>query len=218
MTNRFASSRSNRPSLGHLILWVSCCAVFFGLSRSFAFDLKNPLDVVLLSSLGAVYGACWAGCLTVIYRYVFTSRPEIAPGEWLLFCLGLIMAVEVLLSQLPEDLVIRKPALSLAFTCAILIPPTLSRRLAGRWKVLFVLFVLAYAAPLSLALAQSLALTDAPNVLVVMQRARPYLILIALAVMVFLDTRTSQKQVWSHWLGIACTTIWLLFEAIRDLT
>lgn len=128
------------------------------------------------------------------------------------------MAVEVLLSQLPEDLVIRKPALSLAFTCAILITPTLSRRLVTRWKVLFVLFVLAYTAPLSLALTQSLALTDAPTVLVVMQRARPYLILITLAVIVFLDTRAGQKQVWSHWLGIACTTIWLLFEAIRDLT
>jgi len=128
------------------------------------------------------------------------------------------MAVEVLLTQLPEDLIIRKPALSLTFTCAILIIPTLSRRLASRWKVLFVVFVLAYAAPLSLALTQSLGLTDASSVLIVMQRVRPYLILVALAVIVFMDTRESHQQIWSHWLGVACTAIWLLFEAIRDLT
>ena len=133
--------------------------ILFALSRSFLPERPAGLvGILLLSLLAAIYGACWAGCLVVVYRCLRSARPQIEPGEWLLFCLGLILAVEVVTKLLPDQFIIQKPSLQLAADCGVLVIPTLSRRLATRWKLLFVGFVLSYALPLCIVLGETLGL------------------------------------------------------------
>lgn len=205
---------AKRPGIGHLILWMSCCAILFALSRSFLPERPAGLvGILLLSLLAAIYGACWAGCLVVVYRCLRSARPQIEPGEWLLFCLGLILAVEVVTKLLPDQFIIQKPSLQLAADCGVLVIPTLSRRLATRWKLLFVGFVLSYALPLCIVLGETLGLWPSIQLadpLSIIRQMRPYILSAMLAAVVILDAREKHCYSWSHWLGVACTALWVL--------
>ncbi|MDG2384266.1 MAG: hypothetical protein P8N76_21535 [Pirellulaceae bacterium] len=204
---------NQRLGIGHFILWTSCCAVFFAVSKHAAPDRwVAPIGILLLSLIAGIYGTCWAGCLIVVYRCIRFSRPQIQPGEWLLFCLGLILTVEILTNQFPPHFIFSKAALQIATACGALVIPTLSRQLATRWKLLFIGFVIAYAGPLYLVFGESIGfpvgLQFAKWSTSVMW-VRPFLLAIMLSAVVIRDAQQKQPYGWSHWLGIACTACWI---------
>ncbi|MCP4193497.1 MAG: hypothetical protein GY768_23025 [Planctomycetaceae bacterium] len=202
-----------RLGIGHIILWISCCAIFFAISKHAESDRwVAPIGILLLSLIASIYGTCWAICLIVIYRCVRFSRPQIQPGEWLLFCLGLIFTAEVLTEQLPKNSILSGAALQLAIACGALVIPTLSRQLAMRWRLLFIGFVVAYAGPLCLILADSSGFFPGLNLAqwsTTLIPVRPILLAIMLSAVVLRDAQQKQPYGWSHWLGIACTACWI---------
>lgn len=207
------AKRANRPSLGHVLLLVSCCAIYFALARRLwvSGSLPAPLlpELFALSLLSIVTGICWSGTIIVAYRKLRSSRVTTEPGDWLLFCIGLVEAAEMLSQLLPDTFVIRKSALPLAARCVVFVLPTLSRRLPPIWKVFFAILVLASAIPLSTALLMAFETLPASLPLSqISQAIRPYLVVTATAVAVYVDRRTGEQRGWSHWLGIACLLIW----------
>lgn len=207
------ADRANRPSLGHLLLLITCCAIYFALARQILHrPLRGLSDLLLLSLLSTVTGICWSGTIVVVYRKLRSTRVTTEPGDWLMFCIGLVEATDILAQLLPDTFIIRRSSLPIAAECLVFVLPMLSRRLPPIWRILFAILVLSSAFPLCSALLVALDVArQIPDASLISQTVRPYLIVSAVAITSVIDWRANRKHGWSHWLGIACLVIWSLF-------
>ena len=207
------ADRAKRPSLGHVLLLITCCAVYFALARRFLDPAQRdvPLpDILLLSLLSIVTGVCWAAMLIVFYRKTRGSRVITEPGDWLMFCIGIVEAINIVSQLLPDNFIIHKNSLPVAAQGIVFVIPMLSRRLPPNWKLFFGILVLASQIPLVAALAIAHGALPEKNPTVQISRtAQPYVVLASLAIVLYLDHRAGRHHGWSHWLGVASLMIWM---------
>jgi hypothetical protein len=208
---------ASRPTLGQLVLWLTGCAVYFSLVRTFLPHAPEaPARILLLSGLALYTGLCWTGLVIVLRRLAGRAAAAIEPGAWLLFSLGWILTIDLVVEFLPPDFLVRRESLQIGVTGLALALPTLSRRMPGHWKALFALLTLLVAAQL-LGLLGALSLEiDLPRERVAQFRVgRAIAGLVMLAAATLIDHRTGHRRDWLHTLGVAATAIWLLLGAIR---
>lgn len=207
------ADRANRPSLGHLLLLITCCAVCFALTRRFLDTPEREVSLgglLIFSLLTMVVGICWTGMVVVVYRKLRSSQVPIEPGVWLMFCIGIVEATDILSHLLPDHFVIHKASLPMAVSCISFVLPMLSRRLPPIWKLLFALLVLANAIPLVAVLLVAFdALPQNNSMVRLCQTVQPYVVLAAVTITSMLDARAGRTHGWSHWLGIASLLIWV---------
>ncbi len=207
------ADRANRPSLGHLLLLITCCAIYFALARRFVDPTQRQVrlpGILHLSLLSIVTGICWSGMVVVILRKTRSLRVTTEPGDWLMFCIGIVEAISILSQLLPDNFVLHRSSLPLAVQGIAFVVPMLSRRLPPIWKLFFALLVLVSQIPLCATLLIAFDALPQSNVSVRMsQMIQPYVILAALTITLWLDYRAGRRYGWSHWLGIASLMIWM---------
>jgi hypothetical protein len=204
-------SDSSQPGIWHLLLWMTCCAVYFSLMKLFLpASVLRPADVIRLSLFALFTGLCWTGALLAIGRMVRGSGPALEPGMWLLFTLGCVLAVDFVVALLPDRSAVRPLSLHLAAGCLTWVAPMLSRRLPGRWKALFAVMAVLSAAKLLwliAAIGQGLDISR--------QYVHGYALvqliagLAVLSIVVLRDWQAKQRDSWLHWMGIVCLVVWL---------
>jgi hypothetical protein len=203
-----------RLAVGHLLVWVGCCAVFLGLARGMADRPSGTLGAIFLTFIAVGYGAAWTGLVVTLARTLRGAPWSIEPGQWLLAVLGVAAAVEVLGGVASPRWVRNPQAIAEAAAMCAFVAPLLDKRLAYHWKGLFAALAIAYAILLLMMFAGR---DDVPDV-----AARVTTILTphglattaavaALALALFDRFRGAGQQEergWLHWTGIA-TALWL---------
>jgi hypothetical protein len=207
-----ASPDAWRPSLWHLMLWMTGCAVYFSLVRQFLRRAPdNPGQILLLSALALYTGLCWTGTVIALTQLWGHRRRVLEPGTWLLFSLGCILTVELLVEFLPEGFPLRADSLQIGGTCLALALPTLSRRLPLTWKVWFAVLALLMAAKmvwLLVSLTHGAPLSEPAIKVYSLLRTTVGLSLLGIAMAG--DLRLERRYGWLHWTGVLCAVIWLL--------
>ena len=209
-----AAGARPRLGIGHLLLWIGCCAVFLGLARGAAERPPGTVGALFLTLVGAGYGAAWAGLMITLARTLRGAPWSIEPGQWLLAMLGVVGGVEVLGEILsPRWLSDPRAVVEATAACAF-VAPLLDRRLEPWWKWLFGALALAHALPLLIALAGQMngplvrtAALFSPGPLT----ATTAVAALALALfdrVRFARHRRGEERGWLHWTGIA-TALWL---------
>jgi hypothetical protein len=202
----------SRPGIWHLLLWMTCCAIYLSLMRWFLppTGLRST-DIIQLSLFALYTGLCWTGALLVIGRTVRPAGFPLEPGAWLLFALGCILAVDLLTAMLSDRPEHRSLSWRLSAGCLAWAAPTLSRDLPGRWKALFAMLAILATARLVWSLvAVSYRLPPMPR-----QAIRGYALvqliagLTALLAVALRDRQLRRRDGWLHWTGIACLVVWL---------
>jgi hypothetical protein len=198
------------------MLWLTACAIYLAASRTFLRRApQTTAEHVRLWLLAAYTGTCWAGAAMAIASWRQRSRPSIEPGTWLLWAVGVILAAEVIVGGLPESLPVVKPSLLMATTCLATAWPTLSRHLAGHWKLLFtVLGVLESIRMVAVVLALTQDIDLLARLPMPYPRVRAIVALTVLGALLVHDQRTERQYSWLHWTGVACGIAWLLMAAV----
>ncbi len=213
---RVGAATPQQPRLWHLLLWMTGCAVYFGLTRHLIVrSPDNPAQMTLLVALALYTGLCWTGAALALIQIVGVRRPALEPGTWLLFSLGCILAIDLGVEFLPAQFAIRPEAIQLSSTCLALTLPALSRRMPGTWKSLFAILALLMAGQLIwlvAALRGSLAMPDRLLYRYVMLRS--LLGLAWIGATLLRDQQAGRRYGWLHWMGITCAVIWLLLVVV----
>lgn len=190
--------------LALLLTWLSCCAIYLAIARTFLRGAPQDMpQVLMLSLLAALHGTCWVGMLTVLRCVFGKGVRQLEPGMWLMGSLGAVLMGDLIVGALPEDFVIRKPSLTLAVSCLAFSLPTLARRLETRWKVLFVGLMSISLLPLVIRWQEwiNAPTYNHPNLIL---SATFSLVCLAIVRDYFLGVRRS----WLHWTGIGCLVLW----------
>jgi hypothetical protein len=223
-----AAALRARPRLGvgHLLVWIGCCAVFLGLARGMAQRPSGTLGAVFLTLVAAGDGAAWAALMITLTR-TFRGAPwSIEPGQWLLAMLGVVAGVEVL-GEIASPRWLRNPqgVVEAAAMCAFVVP-LLDKRLVYYWKWLFGVLALAHALPLLVALLAEQ--TNVPGMIVrataqlTPRRLTATAAVAALALASFERFQVaaragrSEERGWLHWTGIAMA-VWLALLPVAAL-
>ena len=188
--------------LALLLVWLSCCAVYLAVARTFL--LTGPQDgfqVFTLTALTFLYGTSWAGMLLVLWSVLMRGDRQLEPGVWLLFSLGITLIGDLVVGALPTDFVIQKPALTIATASMAYVLPTLVRRMSPAWKLVFIALLVATMLPL-------IGIVGGPVVWA--ERLHQWgrvIALISFAVPVTQDVRRGVRRTWLHWIGVLCLVL-----------
>lgn len=210
------AATGDRPTLSvlHLLLWITCCALFLAVARAMTTRAPGTLGMLFLTMLAAGNGAAWAGLLITLARAFRRSPWPIEPGQWLLALLGAVAVVEAL-AEAATGKWVKDPRgiVQAAAACAFVLP-LFAKKLAARWKWFFASLSCFYALPLLVAVSNGHGLVGR-----VVAPLTPSRVTVAAAVgsavlAVFervssatnADSRTATG--WLHWTGIV-TTAWL---------
>ncbi len=136
----------------------------------------------------------------------------VEPGEWLLTCTGIVLALDIVIRWLPRNFPLPPDAIMAAGICIVLVIPTLSRRLSPPWKRFFILLVLVYALPMVVILVEHLGRWPLPEprpaqVLEFWQRFRRIMVLIAVSCVLVSEYRAGRHGSWWHAFGVASVTL-----------
>jgi len=207
-----------RPSLSlaHWIAWISACAVYLAVSRSF---LPSPPQTVaqhlLLWCLVGFTGLCWTGGLVTLEALRRGGRHLIEPGLWLMLSIGMILAAELIVAALPNQFAERKPGALVAVTSLAVVLPALSRRLATRWGILFIVLAILEVVRLGgitlagFGPAYLIGLDGWPT----FHRVRAVVGLVTLAGLIAWDARARLHRSPLHWTGVTCAVVWFLWQS-----
>lgn len=212
-----------RLTISHLLIWSTASAVFLATYRA---TIPATVDGMTGGSLfvfgvHSIYaGFCLTGLWHVVRGMVRRSRRVIEPGTWVLCsssCSVLavmgVLVIQTWATLQPFALLVLYAAMAFGWTV-----PLLSRRLAARWKMLFIPMVVTYLAFL-VAYAQ----------LVLPRRGRSglldYLLYVRIAEAAFVvllttglawfDHRRKIRYSVFHWGGLLC--LWLQFLVLPVL-
>jgi hypothetical protein len=195
---------------------MTCCVVYFSLTRLVLTDApRGPGQWLLWSGLSAYTGICWATALTILWRAIRAGGTPVEPGQWLLFCVGMVLALDIVVRWSPDALRIPRPAIMAAGSCSVLLIPVLSRHLPLAWKRFFMLLVLIYALPVAVIMldnldAWPLSAIGPGQLLDFWRRFRRMIVLLAAFWVLICDYRAARHGSWLHYFGIVSTTIiWL---------
>ena len=197
-----------RLSVIHLLLWITCCALYLAIARLMTARAPGTLGMFFLAMLAAGNGAAWAGLLITLARSFRRSPWPIEPGQWLLALLGAVAIVEALAESATGKWLKDPRGVVQAATACAFVVPLFSKRLAARWKWLFASVSFLFALPLLVALSNAHGLGRT------MAHLTPARVTLAAAVGSALlasydrlsspakaDTRAG-KSGWLHWTGI----------------
>ena len=188
--------------LALLLVWLSCCAVYLAVARTFL--LTGPQDgfqVFTLTALTFLYGTSWAGMLLVLWSVLMRGDRQLEPGVWLLFSLGITLIGDLVIGALPTNFVIQKPALTIATASMAYVLPTLVRRMSPAWKLVFIALLVAMMLPLIGIVGGPVAWAERLH-----QWGRG-IALISFAVPVTQDVRRGVRRTWLHWIGVLCLVL-----------
>jgi hypothetical protein len=193
-----------RPGIGHLMLWVACCALFMGLVRPGVQAPPGAVGLAVLAAVGLSASLGWAGLAIVATRCLRTRWP-IQPGEWLLAALGVRLGLEALAVLLEAHRFVHSPQLVVeSLVCCFLVLP-LFGKLPRTWIIVFIVMILITAVPLVTAVLALVGWFDLPPAFVQTGMAgtqSPVTLLVVLLAM-GIDHRQGNQYGWLHWLGLA---------------
>ena len=78
---------------------------------------KSPQQWLLLSVLSAYIGVCWATGIRVLLRTQRGWSAAVEPGEWLLTCTGMVLALDIVIRWLPSNFPLPPNAIMAAGIC-----------------------------------------------------------------------------------------------------
>jgi len=208
------------PRLGimHLIVWVTCVAVYFSFVRTIAQsgqDLFGSDSRVFPVLYGLGSGTALAGLTLLVSRRLRGFPLAKYPGEYLLLSSGVTMlfatAVHVMFvftqGPLAEWL---RLAVSMAFYIAdglVLLMATV-RVKVRRWRVLFVTAIIMFTIQVLLPWTR---LFGVDWVAIASSQLVSQSITGLLVVVVLADLSKREQYPWQHWLGVG---LWLWFGAV----
>lgn len=219
MDNTGLARFPSQSSLGRLLLWVSCCAVYFGLARQFLIGPpRGAQQWLLLFGLSAYTGLCWATALGIAWRWWSPAHDSVSAGEWMLFCVGIVLALDIVVCWLPATFPIPATAVMAAGSCLVPLIPALSRNLSRPWRLFFLLLALAYALPTTVLLLENLGTWPLPELSAVQlldrwRRGRRLVVLLAALLVLIWEYRTGRHVSWWHCFGVALASIFWAFWA-----
>ena len=106
------------------------------------------LGVSIIVVASAIDGLALMGAVLFCFRRFQRRAARIEPGEWLLAILGFRLAARLLLQTWLSPTFQNPEAVVHGFSCALFVLPTLQRKLATRWKVMFGVISLLYLLPI----------------------------------------------------------------------
>ncbi len=224
----YDSDSSNRSrlagsqlSLGHLLLWITCCAICCAVARPLLEErlAVGPSQWFLLLAFAIFTGLCWTTVVLVICRWTMPAAADTEPGEWLLFCAGVGLAVDIAFQFLPELPVIHQAVVLAPARSLVLLIPTWSRRLARHWKTYFVVLVLMFAMPTAIILTDVLEAWPLHSVtaarFVEYWRGTASVVgLLGAGWAVMSDYRAGLGGSCLHWIGVVSTVVFWIAIAI----
>jgi hypothetical protein len=213
--------RSDKPpkfGVAHLLLWVGCAAVYLALLRFWSGAREGSFRyLVVFLPLVPFTAAAWAGLLIFVSRRLRDQRWPIEPGEWLVAIFGIREAVNsiqfVAINALPRYFPLE------LLTCSLPLVPTLSRKVAWRWKAFFYLLmipdlsrVLLYELPKWLNLEPgALHLSSYWE-----EGARFAWIAGSILIVSWLAHRAGERYSWLHWVGLViCVAMGTNFPVVN---
>ena len=203
-----------RLSIGHVILWITVCAFFFVVIQKAIQEEPTILGVLRAAAIVVLESVPVTGAIVIVYRIMRGVPYQIAPGEWLLFVLGAALAVRAVVVVWPKDSIFVPSTIAAALICCIKAAPTLSRRLHWTWKWFFVLFLALDATLLSLDLVANLtnlSISESWNDYlrwIIVTVLTPVTTIVVPWLLAVWEANSERPGCWSHWLGIACFTVW----------
>lgn len=210
-----------RLGVGHILLWVTVCAFFFSLIQLAAQTPATGIGVLRAAAIVVLESIPVTAAIVVIARLVRGVRYPIQAGEWLLFVLGIAIAIQAIVVLWPQDSIFVPTTIAAAATCCVRAIPTLSRRLHWVWKCFFVLYVMTDATLLSLNLAKHyfVDLSISPTLETSLywfidSVFTPTIACVAPWLIGIWRSKNGEPGNWSHWLGIASFTIWHAFSQL----
>jgi hypothetical protein len=211
LNSRQAQPSAPAPRFGtaHLMLWVSCTAVFLSIVRALANQPVGVVGMGIACTSAATTGAAWAGLLIFVSRRIRRVAWPIEPGEWLVAVLGASLAIQMLQYLLPSNFHLRTEFVAGAAMCCLLVVPTLSRQLPASWKALFIFLIGLYSLPMLLIGCGLIAVDRFAQA--VQQLPLP-LSIVAICIVAVWKWRTGPRYGWLHWAGIA---VWICVAALK---
>ena len=167
---------------------------------------------LLLTGLSAYTGLCWATVLDIVRRAMRPRHTPVSAGEWMLFCVGVVLALDFVVRWLPITFPIPAAAVMAAGSCIVPLVPALSRHLSRPWKLFFLLLALVYALPTTVLLLEHLgrwplrSVTAGESLNYWRHSRRLVMLLAALAVLIW-EYRADRQASWWHYFGVGSATI-----------
>lgn len=211
---RSTSDTPLRLGPGHLLLWMTMIGIYFAAFRALAADQQSSLSAILLLLVqSGIAGAGWSGIVVTVSRRFTRPKLMIEPGQWLSLILGATLALELILKFKPGQLFATTSSLVAAFTCCLLLVPTLSRKLPTAWNALFCLLVVLASVPLLLSVLHSWFDVQFASLPVMVSWAGQFNQLVSLCLPLLLSVWTvlrGTRYTWLHWTGIVIWSSWMV--------
>jgi hypothetical protein len=215
-TNRSPSS-APPLSVGHLLLLVTCSAVYLGIVRSLIRRTEpTPIGLAIMVAFGLCIAGAWSVLAVLLWRCVRGRRWTIEPGLWLGAALGLRLAVDVLLRLPSRPLFRSNEAVIDGVTCLFLVVPLFSRDLPRHWKGIVTLLLALYGVTaLSVGIGPPADwLVNSATGLALLEFGHPVAVIVLLAGGIWLDRRHRTPHTWLHRFGLA---LWIYYVLLLVL-
>ena len=192
-----------KPAIVHLALWATVTSIYLApivssgeLRQGFASAFRVVAIVVFA-------GVAISGAIVVATRLVRGKRWSTAPGEWLVFVLGVVLAVDALMRRWPEHAIVPGEMIVRCAACLATVVPTLSRRLSWTWKIYFMWMVFAQFAVVAISFGVA---NGNPGPTGAISSIR-YSCAVTIP-LIFAIWERKEGFGWLHWLGIGLNSIW----------
>ncbi len=202
-----------RLSIQHLMIWAVCVAVSCSGYRSLnqAMDyVPDGFDTIALATHGLMHGSGLAGLVLFIRRRIRRQAFPRHPGEILWLMIGFqavgefVRYSQVLMPQeaVPVALLVYGIA-GLVFWCGFYLYAIFRCR-ERRWKIVFAVIPAVHVACsiLFVSAVRSVGVTGVQKLYAGFYCGQGLFIMLAVAVVVAMDARRSQRRPWTHWVGI----------------
>lgn len=192
---------AERPKLAiaHLALWASAVSIYVAVIRKSGVFELGVTGAIRYVSIVTFAGAAISGAVIVATRLIRGKRWPTAPGEWLVFVLGVILAVDAVSARWPDGAIVRREVIFRCVSCLITLLPTLSRQLSWTWKSYFMLMVFLQFAGIAISIGN----IDALRSIFLIRCSCGLTIPLILAMW----DRYGDSG-WLHWLGLGLNSVW----------
>jgi len=191
-----------RLGVGHLLIWVGCCAVYLTLLRQGG-GVADWRHFVVICLHATGHGAALAAVVVLALRALRGQRWTIEPGLWLLAAMGVVAAVRIALGLAERDVFFRDEVVLRSIACCLLVLPALSRATPPWWKVVCCLLAALWAAPLAAGLLQHALGGAVVEFAQWASHGRLACAALLLIVAVAIDVRRRAARSWLHFVGAA---------------